>query len=133
MNELDPHWGHRKCIEERDALRVDCMRLQQEINCLRMEPCQLPHCVKDRDALRAELVAINKGAKTTSEINKLAVAKITELEKDRDRLKALAEGCRKKLEHIAGNCECCPDMISMGHFAHEALRLFDAGKGEQRG
>lgn len=38
---------------ERDKLKAelakahnDCIQLQQEINCLRMEPCQLPHCEK---------------------------------------------------------------------------------------
>ena len=45
---------------ERDALNVelqeahvDCIRLQQEINCLRMDPCQLPHCVKERDRYKS--------------------------------------------------------------------------------
>lgn len=40
---------------ERDRLKVevkeahmDCIRLQQEINCLRMEPCQLPACEKNQ-------------------------------------------------------------------------------------
>ena len=41
--------------DERDRLKaelseahVDCIRLQQEINCMRMEPCQLPKCVSHR-------------------------------------------------------------------------------------
>jgi hypothetical protein len=29
-------------------LQEDCIRLQQEINCLRMEPCLLPKCVEAR-------------------------------------------------------------------------------------
>ena len=33
---------------ERDTLKADCIRLQQEINCLRMEPCQLPKCVQEQ-------------------------------------------------------------------------------------
>ena len=27
-------------------MAIECQRLQQEINCLRMEPCTLPHCVE---------------------------------------------------------------------------------------
>lgn len=34
--------------EEIDQLEIDCIRLQQEINCLRMEPCQLPACEKNQ-------------------------------------------------------------------------------------
>lgn len=57
--------GHNDCCQccekagvleaDRDRLRAeveeahaDCIRLQQEINMLRMEPCQLPTCVKTR-------------------------------------------------------------------------------------
>jgi len=29
-----------------EEAHVDCIRLQQEVNCLRMEPCQLPKCVE---------------------------------------------------------------------------------------
>lgn len=31
---------------EMDKTNEACTRLQQEINCLRMEPCQLPHCIQ---------------------------------------------------------------------------------------
>ena len=34
---------------EVDEAHVDCIRLQQEINCLRMKPCQLPDCVEVRE------------------------------------------------------------------------------------
>lgn len=47
--------------------RVDCIRLQQEINCLRMEPCQLQHCLEQRAdwnkreaELRVELDSLTK-------------------------------------------------------------------------
>ena len=40
---------------ERNALTTKCIELQQEINCLRMEPCQLPHCVQEREKLKALL------------------------------------------------------------------------------
>ncbi len=36
-------------------LEAKCVELQQEINCLRMEPCQLPKCVAEIDKLKAEL------------------------------------------------------------------------------
>ena len=38
---------------------IECIRLQQEINCLRMEPCQLDHCVKDR----AKIIALLREAR----------------------------------------------------------------------
>lgn len=58
--------------QERDAfgkeeaeLKTDCIRLQQEINCLRMKPCQLPDCVADLESLKS----IIKGQ--TGEIERL--------------------------------------------------------------
>lgn len=44
--------------------REESIGLQQEINCLRMEPCHLPHCVKERDlwkskAERLKIVIVN--------------------------------------------------------------------------
>jgi seryl-tRNA synthetase len=43
---------YEQCMKDRDRLaadlreaHADCIRLQQEINCLRMEPYQLPKCV----------------------------------------------------------------------------------------
>jgi hypothetical protein len=48
--------GYAAAIEEAaKAVENDCIGFQQEINCLRMEPCQLPHCVEEKDALKAAL------------------------------------------------------------------------------
>lgn len=44
------------CPESTFGLKVDCINLQQEINCLRMEPCQLPRCV----ALKARAERMEK-------------------------------------------------------------------------
>lgn len=47
-----------KLKRELEEAHVDCIRLQQEINCLRMEPCQLPKCdaqAKDIERLRIAL------------------------------------------------------------------------------
>lgn len=49
--------------DEVNALKDDCIRLQQEILYRRMEPCQLKHCVKERDALKAEVKELREWAK----------------------------------------------------------------------
>ena len=40
---------------------IVCAERQQEINCLRMEPCQLPKCVTERDNLKAKIDLSVKG------------------------------------------------------------------------
>ena len=61
MNERDCKHGQLARSCEICEARMDCIRLQQEINCLRMEPCQLPECVKTR----AELAKVRKELRDT--------------------------------------------------------------------
>lgn len=46
-------------LEAEKEAREECVRLQQEINCLRMEPCQLPGC---KNAFRAGQIAMREEA-----------------------------------------------------------------------
>lgn len=62
--------------KERDALKADlqeayddCIRLQQEINLLRMEPCQLPRCV----ALKARAERMKEALEEAVEVAQIAV------------------------------------------------------------
>jgi hypothetical protein len=56
---INPNWGREKTVEyymeaidEAVAeINIDRIRLQQEINCLRMSPCQLPGCIEIRDQM----------------------------------------------------------------------------------
>jgi hypothetical protein len=66
-------------------LEEDCIRLQQEINCLRMEPCQLPHCVKERDEYKRLL-------KATEEILEVANKKCDVLHAQVETLKIACDG-----------------------------------------
>lgn len=59
-NEIKAHYETQKVVEQ---LQADCVRLQQEINCLRMEPCQLTKCEKlesENTRLRSALEKIAK-------------------------------------------------------------------------
>lgn len=45
------------------------------------------------------------------------------------RLEVAEQRCEKlrdALKHLAGNCECCPDMVSMGTLAQKALAVYEA-------
>lgn len=90
---------YRASLAEIDALKEDCIRLQQEINCLRMDPCQLPYCVGERDKLKAELEAY-KGYETWDHDG--MQEQLEDYKADRDRWKALAgkmaEALIKKIE-----------------------------------
>lgn len=75
MSELDRTQFCLQCesyASEAAALKEDCIRLQQEINSLRMGPCQLPACEKVRglceemaemlDGINCDLIMVEKGS-----------------------------------------------------------------------
>lgn len=79
---------------EQDSLKVAIIELQQEINCLRMEPCQLPACVKDRDRLRAELAFAKEWKELGTEKGRLIDKIFSDRDKWREMAGKLAESAR---------------------------------------
>ena len=156
VSDRDCKHGHLARSCEICELEADCIRLQHEINCLRMEPCQLEHCVKERDALKAEVDRLTKEVAGTiiphgarclemekalaaeSEVRRLKVKLAVnddmrlKLHLDRDRWRTLAEGEKEALKNVKKHMEIVNPtgflLSSCWRISDDALRAFEAGK-----
>jgi hypothetical protein len=73
---------------QRDSLTQDCQRLQQEINCLRMEPCQLPKCVELQRELDKVITTLGTERDTFGKIETELAMENGKLQREVERLKA---------------------------------------------
>lgn len=96
---------------ERDRLKAeveeahgDCVRLQQEINMLRMEPCQLPHCISEISRLKAQFVGLKDHyIKTNNEASTQRLALAEEVERLKAKKNPIkCDGAYKELKQ----CSC---------------------------
>jgi len=98
----------------------------------------------ERDALRAELAKSEMGYRGVSSDRdrlKAELEKVMDQERheqarlieERDRFKALAEGCKAILQKISFKYSPRDEVYHCRDLAKKALRSFDAGKGEQNG
>lgn len=80
----------------------DCIRLQQEINCLRMEPCQLPACAKARKETTDLTKTIeNRGYAFQKTINDVLLAN--------DALQARLDAAREEIARLRNALEKIAD------------------------
>lgn len=85
-------------MAELSEAHADCIRLQQEINCLRMEPCQLPKCVELQEWAKRVEGPANAPHEPTTTMNRRI--RIMGLERENIRLEAQLAASNAKVERL---------------------------------
>jgi hypothetical protein len=122
--------GYRGASSDRDRLKAE---LEKVMDQERHEQARL---INERDRLKADMECVvsdqEKIIRRDTAVLNIVAKENSALQVEVVRWRTLAEACREALESISKN-GCCAPCREAGLVASQALRPFDAGKGEQRG